>query len=204
MIAETSAVSAVFRTYFDLVASRSRWPGAECDDVPTVDLPPPVLLHKVPGTLVVLDLSGKRGLGLARDGRRVARDLGVRPLYEHHALHLVESAVKGGLIREPFLSPTLGGKLVRCKVISPGGSRIERLHRLLRRLGRKLALFRDVLRWGGHRLPRTGRGRRALLLPPALVSTRVISAGRSGVPATLRAILPGITGPGVLNSTIAE
>src|SRR5215213_4057293 len=197
MIAETSAVSAVFRAFFDLLASRG--PGAQCGDIPAVDLPPVVLLHEVPGPLVVLNLPGKRGPGLARYGRRVARDLGVRSFYEYYALHLVEGAMKGGLIREPFLPPTLGERPGSCVVITLGGSRVECLHRLLRRLGRELALFRDIRRWGGRRLSRTGRGRRGLLLPPTLVS-----AGGSGVAATLRAILPANTGAGVLSTTISE
>src|SRR5215210_7689232 len=115
--------------------------------------------------------------------------------------------MKGGLIREPFLSPTLGEKLGGCVVISLGGSRIERLHRLLRRLGRKLALFRDILRWSGCRLPRAGRGPRALLLTPARALRALIArapAGRSGVAATLRVVLPGIVGPGVLVPTPSE
>ena len=36
----------------------SRRPGAEFDDVPAIYLPPTVLLYKVPGTLVMLDLRG--------------------------------------------------------------------------------------------------------------------------------------------------
>src|SRR5215210_4910430 len=77
MIAETSAVSAVFNVLrsLDPLRSRSHSPGVEFYDVPAVYLPPSVLLHEVPGSLIVLDLPSKRGLGLTRDGRRVARDL---------------------------------------------------------------------------------------------------------------------------------
>src|SRR5215212_1454430 len=148
MIAETSAVSAVFRGFLDLLGSRCYGPGAELYYIPAVYLPPAILLHKIPSTLVVLYLPTKLGSGLARDGHLITRDLGVRSFYKHHAFHLVEGAMKGVPIREPFLPPTLGEKLGGCIIIPLRGSRIERLHRLLRSLGRKLTLRRDLLRWG--------------------------------------------------------
>src|ERR671920_1041958 len=132
--------------FLNLLESRSRGPGAEFVDGPSVYLPPAALLHKVPSPLVMLDLPGQRGLGFARDGCRVARDLGVRPLDEHYALHLVEGALKGGPIRKPPLPPALAEKAGGRIVISLRGFRIERLHRLLRRLGRKHAPFRYVTR----------------------------------------------------------
>src|SRR5215212_8926425 len=199
MIAETSAVSAVLKMIYFLDPLLSRWrgPGAELHDIPAVYLPPAVLLHEVPGTLVVLDLPGQRGPGLARDGRGVVRDLSVRPLYKHDALHLVEGALEDGLVRKPLLPPTLGEKLGGSIVIPLRGCRIELLYRLLRRLSRKA-----VLRWSGRhrgslrgrRLPRTGRRSRTLVL--SLITTRA-SAGGSSVPAALRVVLPSVVGPSV-------
>src|SRR5215218_229774 len=142
---------------------------AEFVDGPSVYLPPAALLHKVPSPLVMLDLPCQRSLGLTRDGRRVARDLGVRPSYEHHALHLVEGTLKGGPIRERAPPPTLAKKLGGCIIIPLGGCCIELLHRLLRRLSRKLALPRVISRPSRRRsLGRSRRARggsRAMLVP---------------------------------------
>src|ERR671910_1138006 len=168
MIADTSAVSAVFRA---LSPSPSRRPGAALYDIPAVYLPPTVLLHKVPGPLVMLDFPGQRSLGFTRDGRCVVRDLGVRPLYELHALHLVEGALEGGPIREPTLPPTLGEKLRGSIVIPLRGCRIELLHRLLRGLRRETALLRSCRR--------AGRGRPALLISARALVLAGPSAGLS-------------------------
>src|SRR5918912_1296495 len=113
MIAEMSAVSAVLKMIYFLGPLPSRWrgPGAELYDIPAVYLPPAVLRHKVPGPLVMLDLPGQRGPGLTGYGRRVVRDLSVRPHYKHDALHLIEGALEGGPIRKPLLPPALGEKL---------------------------------------------------------------------------------------------
>src|SRR5215218_4056594 len=102
MIAETSAMSEVLKVlcFPDPLRSWSRGPGAEFHDVPAVYLPPSVLLHEVPGPLVVLDLPGQRGLGLTRDGRFIARDLCARTLYKLHALDLIEGAFEDGPVRK--------------------------------------------------------------------------------------------------------
>src|ERR671921_1530720 len=120
IIAETSAVSAVLKMlyFLDPLPSRSRGPGAELYDIPAVYLPPAILLHKVPDPLVMLDLPCQRGLGLTCDGRRVARDLSVRPLDKHYALHLVEGALEGGPVRKRALQITLAEKLGGPVVIS--------------------------------------------------------------------------------------
>src|SRR3712207_1805513 len=83
MIADTSAVSAVLKApSLVLLPSRSHRPATQFDNIPAVYPPPAVLLHEVPGSPVVLDLLIQRGPGLARNGGRVARDLGVRPYDE--------------------------------------------------------------------------------------------------------------------------
>src|SRR5918997_4642586 len=123
IIAETSAVSAVLKMlyFLDPLPSRSRGPGAELYDIPAVYLPPAILPHKVPDPLVMLDLPCQRGLGLTCDGRRVARDLSVRPLDKHYALHLVEGALEGGPVRKRALQITLAEKLSGPVVISRRG-----------------------------------------------------------------------------------
>src|SRR5215211_1302083 len=201
MIAETSAVSAVLKmNYFlDPLPSRWRGPGAELYYIPAVYLPPAVLLHKVPGPLVVLDLPGKCGSGFAGDGRRVIRDLSVGPHYELHALHLVECTLEGGPVRKPLLPPTLGEKPGGSVVLPLRGCRIELLHRPLCRLSREAVVRlrgRSRRRLRGRRLLCTGRRSRTLLPTPALATTRA--------PAAPRVVLPGIVGPNVLVSTLSQ
>src|SRR5829696_572664 len=148
MIAETSAVSAVLKMlyFLDPLPSRSRGPGAELYDIPAVYLPPPILLHKIPSPLVMLDLLCQRGLGLARDGRCGARDLSVWPLDKHNPLHLVEGTFEGGLIRERALSIIVAEKPGGSIVIPLRGCPIELLHFILRGLRREFSVPRVVLR----------------------------------------------------------
>src|SRR5215212_3311352 len=160
MNADTSAVRAVLKLPSLVLLSLSQGPAAQFHDVPAVYLPPVVLLHEVPGSLVVLDLFCQRGPGLAYNGRRVARDLGVRPLYEDHALHLIERALEGSPVRErappPLLAQEFGGSIV----ISIGGHRVKRPHRVFRGPRRELAPFRYFPR-RSLRGSTLGRGRRA-------------------------------------------
>src|SRR5829696_6615264 len=115
MIAATSAVSAVFKV-ISAVLRASCGPAAQFDDIPAVYLPSAVLLHEVPGSLVVLYFSCQPGVGLACDGCLVARDLSARSLDEVHALHLVERALEDVPVRECILPPILaqepGGAVV--------------------------------------------------------------------------------------------
>src|SRR5919106_2591289 len=200
IIAETRAVSAVLKMlyFLDPLPSRSRGPGAELYDIPAVDLPPPILLHEIPSPLVMLDLPCQRGLGLARDGRRVARDISVRPLDKHHPLHPVEGTLEGGLIRERALSIILAEKPGGLVVFSRRGRRVEIAHCLLCGLRRKPALPRSSRR------ARAGRGCSALLIcvrAPILAGS---SIRLPLVPTALRVAPSGIVGPGILVSTRSE
>src|SRR5215216_154192 len=157
IIAETSAVSAVLKMLYFLDPLPSRGPGAELYDIPAVYLPPAILLHKVPSPLVMLDLPCQRGLGLARDSRRVARDLGVWPLDKHYPLHLVEGTLEGSSIRERALSIIVAEKPGGSILIPLRGGLIVLHHRVLRGLRREFSPPRVVLRG---RSP-SGRSRRA-------------------------------------------
>src|SRR5215212_1299680 len=152
MIAATNAVSMVLRESSFRGLPPSRLPGlrAEAVDSPPVYLPPAVLLHEPPGSFVLLDLVGERGLGATCDGRRIAEDLGGRPLDELYALHLVERTREGGPVRERTLPPTLAEKLGSPVVIPRGGRRVELLYRplgsfCLRRSTTRLALIAPSL-----------------------------------------------------------
>src|SRR5215204_2485812 len=157
IIAETSAVSAVLKMlyFLDPLSSRSRGPGAELHDIPAIYLPPSILVHKIPSPLVMLDLPCQRGLCLARDSRRVARDLSVWSLDKHYPLHLAEGTLEGGSIRERALSIIVAEKPGGSIVIPLRGCRIELLHRILRGLRREFSLPRVVLR--GRRASRRSR-----------------------------------------------
>src|SRR5919112_1524853 len=155
IIAETSAVSAVLKMLYFLDPLPSRGLGAELYDIPAVYLPPAILLHKVPSPLVMLDLPCQRGLSLARDSRRVARDLGVWPLDKHYPLHLVEGTLEGGSIRERALSIIVAEKPGGSIVIPLRGCLIVLLHRILRGLRREFSPPRVVLR--GRRPSRRSR-----------------------------------------------
>src|ERR671917_364998 len=192
-IADTSAVNAVFRrgSFRGLRPSRLRGLCAEVVDGPPVYTPLAILLHEPPGSLVLLDLVGERGLGTPGDGRRVAGDLGGRPLDELHALHGGERAFEGGPVRESALPPILAEKLGGPVVISLGRRRVELFHRPLGgppprepapRLGpfRPLYLFRLVRRSRSRsgRRPRGGLlvGTASLLV---LSSLRLAVVGRA-------------------------
>src|ERR671926_286238 len=99
MIADTRAVRAVLKERFP-VRLASRRPAAQLHDIPAVYLPPTILPHEVPGSLVVLHFTRKPGSGLALDGCRVTRNLGVRSFDEVHALHLIERTLEDGPVRE--------------------------------------------------------------------------------------------------------
>src|SRR5215210_622846 len=204
IIAETSAVSAVLKMlyFLDPLPSRSRGPGAELYDIPAVYLPPAILLHKIPSPLVMLDLPCQRGLGLARDGRSVARDLSVRPLDKHYPLRRVEGTLEGGLIRERALSIILAEKPGGLVVFSRRGRRVEIVHCLLCGLRRKPALPRSSRR------ARAGRGCSALLI---CVRALILAGSSTGfsirlplVSTSLGVVPPGIVGPGILVSTRSE
>src|SRR5215216_4792622 len=155
IIAETSAVSAVLKMLYFLDPLPSRGLGAELYDIPAAYLPPAIFLHKVPSPLVMLDLPCQRGLGLARDSRRVARDLGIWPLDKHYPLHLVEGTLEGGSIRERALSIIVAEKPGGSIVIPLRGGLIVLHHRILRGLRREFSGPRVVLR--GRRPSRRSR-----------------------------------------------
>src|SRR5918995_6144219 len=71
MIAAMSAVSAVFKVTFPVLRA-SCGPAAQLDNIPAVYLPPAVLLHEIPGSLVVLYFFCQPGVSLACDGCVVA------------------------------------------------------------------------------------------------------------------------------------
>src|ERR671911_3082405 len=115
MIADTSAVSAVFKVTSPTLRA-SCGPAAQFDNIPAVYLPPAVLPHEVPGSLVVLDCSLQPGVGLPRDCCLVARNPGFRAFDEVHALHLVERALEDTPVRKrallPILAKELGGSVI--------------------------------------------------------------------------------------------
>src|ERR671921_675403 len=216
MIAETSAVSEVLNVlcFPDPLRSWLRGPGAEVVDVPAVYLPPSVLLHEVPGPLVVLYLPGQRGLGLTRDGRCIARYFGARPLYKLHALDLIEGTLEDGPVRERAL-PILLGEKWGGPIIPPlRGRRVKLLHRMLRSLRRKSALLLGVLtpcrsRSRRRRARRGGRARclvstRALRAPTATRSRVGSSVRDSVVPARLRVVVSRVVGTSTLAPTPSE
>src|SRR5829696_825123 len=191
MIAATNAVSTVFRrsSFRGLRPSRLRGLCAEVVDGPPVYTPLAILLHEPPGSLVLLDLVGERGLGTPGDGRRAAGDLGGRPLDELHALHGGERAFEGGSVRESALPPILAEKLGGPVVISLGRRRVEFFHRplgglRLRRTAARLGLFRPLSPFRLLRRSRSGRrprgapcvGTASLLVLPSL---RLAVVGRA-------------------------
>src|SRR5919112_690707 len=182
MTADTSAVKAVLKVTSPALRA-SRGPFAQWDNVPAVYLPPTTLPHEVPGSLVVLRSTFEHGAGLARDGGLVARDTGVRPLDEVHALHLVESALEHTLVRKRALPPIFAQEPGGIVVIPIRGHRVKRLHRIFRGRRREDALFRHVPRGcrgsrtlGRWRRPRAGRSRRALRGTPARALRTLVAA----------------------------
>src|SRR3712207_365389 len=131
--AATNAVSMVFRlaSFRGLRLPRLRGLCADVVYGPPVYPPLAVLLHEPPGSLVLLDLVGKRGLGAAGDGGPVAGDLCGRPLDELYAHHIAEGTFEGGPVRKRALPPTLAEKLGGPVVVPRGRRRVKLFHRSL-------------------------------------------------------------------------